>query len=658
MAQSPKLANWFPEELEAARPPDEITVSQWAERNRVLSRHTAIKGPYSLEMVPFLAPIMDACNNPDVDEVVCVKSAQIGGTDGLLCNTIGYYCDQEPSSILIVLADQETAQYVGAEKIEPMFMDSPSLLRLYDPKTFNANEIKTMNGGYISIGWASSVSKLGSKPIRIVICDEIDKPGYYAASKEASALSLCRERTNTFPEGFKKHIFFSTPTVEEGNVTAELLSCDVIFDWHVPCPSCGQFQPLRWSADPLYAYGFTEGQYRGDDGELHKFGGVVWEGGSEATHDDILATARYRCGECGYLMDDIEKNEAVRRGKMVPRGEISGRERKIGFHVNRVYSLFDGGKITRIVQAWVSAQKYVGPEKQRQIQGFLNSTLAEPWKQVIVKAESSKILQARCNLPPMIIPDEAVALTCAIDNQKAGFWFVVRAWARDFTGWMIHYGFLPTWDDVDSLIFRNSYSTADGQRSLRIWRAAIDTGGGAKDEGEMSMTEETYWWLLKNANRGVRLWGTKGSSHSLSGGYFRPGEEILKTPSGKRLPPQFRIILIDTDAMKDAYHYGITQAIEGGPHALYLHSETGNDYAAQIMAEEKRIDQKSHAEEWVRVKRDNHLLDAEVLAVALAHPQWVGGGVNLVQRQQQNAPNQQQGVTKQGLKVLSRGVEL
>jgi len=664
MSAKAKTPDWYPEELSAARPPEQITVSQWAERNRVLGRHAAIKGPYSLEMVPFLVPIMDACNNPDIDEVVCCKSAQIGGTDGLLCNPIGYYCDQEPSSIMIILADQETAQYVGAEKIEPMFTDSPALLKHYDPKTFNREEIKTRNGGYISIAWASSVAKLGSKPIRIVICDEIDKPGYYAASKEASALSLCRERTNTFPEGYRKHIFFSTPTDETGNVTVELFSCDVIFDWHIPCPSCGQFQPLRWSPDALYTYGFQGGKYRGDDGMMYKLGGVVWEGGRHATREQISETARYQCGSCGYLIDDIEKNEAVRRGKMVPRTETTGQERKIGFHINRLYSLFDGGKLANLVQSWVNVQKYVGETKQKQIQGFINSSLAEPWKQVIIKAESSKILSARCDLPPMVVPDEAVALFCGIDVQKSGFWFAVRAFSRDYTGWLIDYGFLPTWDDVENKLFNTAYPSRDGSATHRIWRAALDTGGGAKDEGELSMTEETYWWIIKNVRRGVNIWGTKGSSRPIPG-RFKPGEDLISSPSGKRLPPRFRIILIDTETMKDTYHAGIERAVSGeamtGEGTFYLHNETGEDYSAQILAEEKRIDARKHVAEWVRVKKDNHLLDAEVLAISLAHPQWIGGGVNLVAppAQQANQNNgQQQQQTRTGMRVLSKGVEV
>jgi len=260
------------------------------------------------------------------------------------------------------------------------------------------------------------------------------------------------------------------------------------------------------------------------------------------------------------------------------------------------------------------------------LQVFINTSLGETWKQVIISKGEDEILKARADLDPQTVPADAVALTCGIDVQKSGFWFAVRAWSRDMTSWLIHYGFLPAWADVEKLLYETEYPGKDGKRH-RIWRVAIDTGGGEKDEG-LSMTEETYWWIVRNVGRGVAIWGTKGASHPVPG-KFRPGEELLKTPSGKRLPHWFRIILVDTDQMKDLYHYGIDQAGIGGANAIYLHKETGKDYALQVLAEEKRRDENGILE-WKQVRRDNHLLDAEVLALSVSQPQWIGGGVNLV----------------------------
>jgi phage terminase large subunit GpA-like protein len=127
----------------------------------------------------------------------------------------------------------------------------------------------------------------------------------------------------------------------------------------------------------------------------------------------------------------------------------------------------------------------------------------------------------------------------------------------------------------------------------------------------------------------------------------------MATPSGKSLPNWFRIIQINTDAMKEHVYYGLQQAIDQGPNALYLHKDTGVDYFRQITAEEQRMN-RAGQKEWVVIRKDNHLLDAEVLAVSLAQPQWVGGGVNLF-RGRVNSPGL---VAPKARKIHSAGVAI
>ncbi|MFP4037387.1 MAG: terminase gpA endonuclease subunit, partial [Desulfobacteraceae bacterium] len=67
----------------------------------------------------------------------------------------------------------------------------------------------------------------------------------------------------------------------------------------------------------------------------------------------------------------------------------------------------------------------------------------------------------------------------------------------------------------------------------------------------------------------------------------------------------------------------------GGPMAAYLNGSVGRDYSRQILAEAKER-QKNGAEIWVQKARDNHFLDCEVIAHALADPEWPGGGVHLL----------------------------
>jgi phage terminase large subunit GpA-like protein len=248
---------------------------------------------------------------------------------------------------------------------------------------------------------------------------------------------------------------------------------------------------------------------------------------------------------------------------------------------------------------------------------------------VVMKSSESAILKARVDLDPQTVPGKAIALTCGIDPQKVGFWFTVRAWERNFNSWLIHYGFLPTWDDVENLLFKTEYPQDGSEKKYRIWRAAIDTGGGKFNDKEPSMTEEAYWFVrLNGVGRGCQVWATKGSSRPLAGKMAK-GKLIDQVPSGASLEGGVQLMLIDTSQMKDTIYYRLGNAVEKDPMAAYLHREVKKDYAKQILAEEKQLDEKGQ-QVWVQVGTDNHYLDTECLAHACADPEWIGGGVNIL----------------------------
>lgn len=627
------------QEISAWTPKERLTVSQWAEKYRVLRAQAEEKGPLRMIRTPYLVPILNMANrldpspecNPDnvsfdhVKEVCFCKPAQIAGTEGVL-TVAGYGTHQEGKSVLVSLADEDTMKYMALNRIQTMFTDSPLLSEFPVSKHWNIDEMALKNGGIIYAAWASSVAKTASKPIDIIVADEIDKPGYYATSKEASSLSLLNERNKARTNGMFWKL--STPTVEGGNMQTELESCDIIYDFHVPCPKCGVFQPLRWSMK--YAEEFKDGFYRDRYGKMRQVGFVSWHGGREATRAEILA-ARYQCGSCDAQWTTEEKNNAVTKGMMVPRKKITEAPVSVGFHINRLYSLLGtAGDLSELVSDWCKIHKITDHvQKKKAKQGFINSTLAYFWKEVLVKPEIDEILKSRCDLEPDTVPPEAVALTCGIDMQKHGFYWVIRAWARDYTSWNIKYGYLETWTDIEDLLFKTSFEVVQNGMRHRIWRAALDTGGGKSGYEDFTMTEQAYFWLRKNAvGRGARVFGTKGSSKPMPG-KIKIGKPFDTTPSGKLLQGGLQIIFLDTDQLKDMYHYRLGQARDGGDQAAYLHRLTGNDYAMHILAEEKRTDEKGLAT-WVQVKRDNHWLDAETLAMVCAEPEWPGGGVHML----------------------------
>lgn len=295
----------------------------------ILPETSAERGAYRGARVPWAGPFLDYCQRDHVELAVICSSAQVGKTTAIL-NAIGYYTHQEPCPVMIVLADELTAGFISKKRFQPMFRKSPTLAGLILEEEFGKQEMTLANGSYVVMAWASSVARLATREMRIVVFDEIDKPGYSVTSDEASAISLGTERTATYPN--RKRFKVSTPTNETGNIWVALNACDVVFDWHARCPHCGVRQPLRWSAK----YGGIE--YRDEHGTMRPMGQVVWEGGLDATREQIAA-ARYECGSCKALWTTVEKNIAVERGALVPRQKIVYPPKSVGIHVNRITSL-------------------------------------------------------------------------------------------------------------------------------------------------------------------------------------------------------------------------------------------------------------------------------------------------------------------------------
>src|SRR5690554_5240656 len=87
---------------EAALPPPDLTVSQWADRERVLPETAAARGAkWRTDDVPYLRGVMDAVHEPGVTRIAVKKAAQVGGSEALH-NILGYHMAFDPCPMLFV----------------------------------------------------------------------------------------------------------------------------------------------------------------------------------------------------------------------------------------------------------------------------------------------------------------------------------------------------------------------------------------------------------------------------------------------------------------------------------------------------------------------------------------------------------------------------
>ncbi len=155
------------------KPPEVMTVSQWADKKRRLSPETAAEpGPWRTERTPYLKEPMDAFTDPRVHKIVIVAASQVGKTE-LELNVIGYIIDQDPGTILLILPTLDDARKFSRQRLAPMIRDCKAIKnKVADVKSRDSNNTllqKTFPGGSITLIGTNTASALASLPVLSLI---------------------------------------------------------------------------------------------------------------------------------------------------------------------------------------------------------------------------------------------------------------------------------------------------------------------------------------------------------------------------------------------------------------------------------------------------------------------------------------------------------
>lgn len=227
------------------KPPPELTLSQWADRYRMLSAESSAEpGRWHTDKAPYQREIMDAIGDAHIRRVVIMCAAQLGKTE-LLLNILGYFMAYAPAPILVMQPTLDMGQTFSKDRLAPMIRDTPVLRGLVDVKSrYAGNTIlkKNFPGGHITIVGANSATGLASRPIKVLLADEVDRyPG--SAGTEGDPLSLAQKRQTTFWD--KKTVMVSTPVIKGHSRIETEYNQSTREEWNVPCPECGHMPDER-----------------------------------------------------------------------------------------------------------------------------------------------------------------------------------------------------------------------------------------------------------------------------------------------------------------------------------------------------------------------------------------------------------------------------
>ncbi|MFY0545465.1 phage terminase large subunit family protein [Brevibacillus sp. H7] len=519
-----------------AAPPPQLKVSEWADLYRRLSSESSAEpGQWRTDRAPYQREILNAVNESNVEVVVVKSSAQVGKTE-LLLNTIGYYMDYDPAPIMLVQPTLEMAQAFSKDRLAPMLRDTPALRgKVSDVKSKDSGNTmlhKTFPGGHITMVGANSPSGLASRPIRILLADEVDR--YPAtAGTEGDPLTLAEKRTTTFWN--RKKIYVSTPTVKGVSRIEMAYENSTQEQWCLPCPNCDEYQPLEW-------------------GRIH------------------FEDATMECKYCGLRFDEFTWKARQLEGKWIARAE---HPKVRGFHLNELASPWK--RWTTIIEEFQEANKQAKAGNTELLKAWVNTTLGETWEEKGEGVESDTLLKRRehygCE-----VPDGVLVLTCGVDVQDNRLEYEIVGWGVEQESWGIQYGVIMgdpgqnhVWQMLDAVLEKR-YERKDGQM-LQIMTTCIDSGG--------HFTKEVYKFCKQREFK--RVWAIKGQGGS--------GVSYIQRPK-RRNDAGVWLFHIAVDVGKDTLASRLQVAFEGPG---YCHFPTDPDkgydaaYFEGLTSEQRKI---------------------------------------------------------------------
>ena len=593
---------WFEEEQRVFKKREKLKTPEWAEKHIKITAGS-MKGPFRNSVTPYLTGVMDIFDLPWVRKVVIRKGVQTGVTTAAHVYVL-HEGEKTSDSSLIIMGDEKNATKMMKKRIHPMINNSELMSSLKSQKQddFAIYSVLFSHGFQIDIAWSNSSSALSSHSYRIVVTDELDKAADFA-SGEAGVISQVEGRVTAYPDT-SKIIEISTPTIEDGPVSRDIETCDVLLHFEVYCPLCGVrqemvFDQFRWP----------------DDKDKHQI--------------RSKKLASYECIECKGLWNDNIRDKAVKNGELIPNKEVD-RPESIGVDIPGWLSRFVS--LSKIVYEWIEANEEAERGNDSKLMAWWNFRAGLPYKKEKPVQEVNSLVTLKSEELCGIVRKGTTMLTMAVDSQKSGFYYEVRGWfpGMALSSDQIRYGFTDSFQGLLD-IANGEYKDSENNRYI-VGLAGIDSGGGQTGKGESTITWQVYDFCSANPLfRALKGRNEQSAPYKVSNLEFFPN-------SNRPIPGGLQLWIINVTHYKNMLSAKLNIS-QGDPGCWNLLNDVSDDYIAQMCAEYR--DEKGF---WQTIKnRHNHYWDVGVYNLALADM----GGVKFGRaKTEEKEENQQSSATK------------
>ncbi|WP_341774053.1 phage terminase large subunit family protein [Burkholderia gladioli] len=587
------------------RPPERIGTTEWARKHRRMSaKATATPGRYNPGITPWVYGMHDALDDPTVQKVVCMKSAQVAWTDGVLLNYVGRRIDVDPCPMIIMFAKEKSAKKFNLEKFEPMIEVTPRLsAKLPVHAARDKNNLwdhKTFPRGFLKFITSNAPDDVKSTPAPVVAVEEPDDANANVR-EQGDSITLLEERNKSYSDSRRKVIFGGTPTVDGFSRIQQAYSGSDQRVYLVPCPDCGEEHELAWE-------------------------NVTWSDDAEVAHEVFGRarpdSARYVCPHCGSLWDDAARVRAVRKGRWVATAPFFG---VAGFRLNELVSPFPGSRMAELVKKWLTAEKALLAGDDTKMRAFVNNSQGRPYKYKSDLPELDELAERAMPYAAFTVPAGGLLLTLGVDVQHDRIALVLRAWGRGEESWLV------VWDEIHGNVLHQDENPLEGG----VWGALTEmlmsgyrheTGGVLRiramsiDSSDGSTSDAVYKYVRAARRAGLNVMAIKGSTDANAEVFSVPKQSVDSTRNNSKAAKYgLRPFMVGVSKAKDLILENRFKLDGEGPGRMHWYVGVRSDYLAQVTAEVKVPGRIGSKRVWQKkAGARNEALDCEVYALHAA----------------------------------------
>ena len=566
--------------IAALQPPLDLTVSEWADAERQLTRRSSSEpGLWRTDRVPFLKEPMDLLSPRErrIRRVVLIFGSQSGAKTECGLNWLGRTIAMDPAPFLVMFPTESFAKRQIRQRLLPLFNDTPAVaaksLSSKSRDAANAMFLKEFEGDMLlSIIGGNSGSAAQGMPAQNLWVDEASSLPMEIDDK-GDPIENAEARQTNFPD--RKTLLTSTPGSRGAcRITWEFETRSDRRRYGMLMPCCGKHAIIEWPH-------------------------MVWD-----TPDGEVFC---QCPACGERVEQHHKTTMLAGGIWTPTAKGDGET--AGFHLPGWYAPY----------GWLSWEK-IRDEFLRAkgdpllLKGWVNKRAAEAWEDESLAKVSADGLMARVGgYDHGSCPAGVLAVLMAVDVQDT--WLEVTVWGygRGDEAWRIWHqkidgdpGQDQVWQQVTTI--REIAWPHEAGGTMKAVHCAIDTGGHYTSEG--------YDYCRRYAKDGVVA--IKGSSQR-NAPVLGKGTKQDVTFRGKTVKNGVTLYMIGTHAIKRTV-YSRLKIEEHGPGFVHFDNATTDDYLQGLTCErlQPRYVKGFQVLEWVKPSgARNEPLDLKVYCLAM-----------------------------------------